>query len=166
MKFLRQVLSLALCAPAFALVSQAQQAVSEVAQIERAAAAYAASHFVSGDVAFDPAPNKEEGPVIPRSAEEGKQLALALRATHVGNRERFYSCAKELPSTCRVTGADVVVSMNRPDIKGDEAFVIVRTYQPTTVPKRPVVRIETRLRLEKRAGVWVVTGPVGGGSTT
>jgi hypothetical protein len=142
------------------------QRPSDVAQIERAAAAYSASHFISGDVAFDPRPNSDVGVIAPRTSDEAKALAGALRAKHVGDKSQFYSCTGSSPRSCRVAGVDVVVSMNRPEVDGNTAFVIVRTYRPTQSTKAPVVREETRLRLEKQNDTWVVTGPVGGGSIT
>ena len=149
-----------------AATASSQQS-SDAAQIETAAAVYSASHLLQGTVAFDPAPTTlQEGARQTRGDAEGKALAAALRAKRVGNKDQFYSCAETSPSSCRVTGADVVVTMNRPEVHGDTAFIMIQTLRPTASARMPVERQETRLRLERRKGVWVVIGPVGGGSIT
>jgi hypothetical protein len=164
MKGIQQLLRLALFSGVFSTTLAAQQAASDTAQIEKATATYSASHFLSGDIAFDPTRNEEVNPSV-RSSAEAAQLSVALRAKHVGNTSQFYSCSGEMPSTCRINGADVVVSMNRPEINGDTAFVIIRTLRPTTSARSPVVRQEIRLRLERRSGTWVVTDRLGGSIT-
>jgi hypothetical protein len=143
------------------------QQPSDVAQIERAVATYTASHFVKGAIAFDPAPNMLPTEILPqRNADEVQALANALGATRVGDRSQFFSCASKEPSTCKVSGADVVVSIGRPEVTGDTAFVFVRTVRPTTSTRRPVFRRDMRMRLERRGGAWAVIGEVGGGSIT
>jgi hypothetical protein len=149
----------------FMATTLSAQQSSDVVQVETAAAAYSASHLLTGTVAFVPEPTPR-GTAPGRSAIEATTLAAALRAKHLGGREQFVSCATISPSSCRVRGADVIVSMNRPEIHGDSAFIIIRTDRATGSARAPVVREETRLRLERCNGVWRVTGPVGGGSIT
>lgn len=165
MKTIR-LITFAVLSTLVAITVSAQQ-LSEVAQIERAVATYTASHFLKGTIAFDPAPKMLHAEVLPqRNADEVQALTTAFGATRVGDRSQFFSCASTKPSSCRVRGADVVVSMSRPEVSGGTAFVFVRTLRPTRSTRRPVVRQDTRLRLEKRGSAWVVIGPVGGGSIT
>lgn len=131
---------------------------SDVAKIERVAAAYSAAHFLEGAIAFDPTPTVRPHGSSQRSPDEARILATAFRATRVGDRNRYYACAGNSPSSCRVSGADVVVSMTRPEISGDTAFIVVRTLRPTRSSRSPVVREEIRLRVQKRNGAWLVTG--------
>lgn len=148
------------------------QQPTDVMQIESAAAVYAAAHIVkSSNFVFDATPTggpsvRGSSHVPTRTASDAASLARALRATRLGNKADFYTCADRRPSTCAIKGADMIVSLSRPTVSGDTAFVVVTKLRSTGLPRVPVARNEERIQLMKRNGSWVADGVAAGGGVS
>lgn len=137
---------------------------SQVPLVENSMAVYARAHMLHGKVAFDPRSTFEKGTASPRRTAEVTALASSLGADIVADQSRHLACQPRPRSFCRIVGADMIVSMNRPAISGDTAYVFIRILTPTIFPRMPISDRVERMLLEKRNGSWVVIGPVGGGS--
>ena len=140
----------------------ASQEPSDAAQVERAAAVYAAANLSAGRVAFDPTPTGALSAETSRSSSDIAELAKLLKATTVAEQQSIITCTDRNPSSCKMNGADVLVRIGRPNFVGDTAFVIVRTYRPTHSMRTPIVRADISLRAERRDSGWVVTAKLPG----
>lgn len=138
---------------------------SSVPQIEAAAAVYARSHYASGKVVFDPRPAYLKGSTPSRTPQEIHKLGLLLGATSIADESEYLACSSA-PKVCRMKGAHVIISINRPEVVGDTAYVLVRILGPGPSAKWPLTRREDRLLVVKRDGSWRFVKLVGGGSIT
>jgi hypothetical protein len=149
-----------------ALRATAQES-TDVMQVERAAAEYAAFHFLNGEtIALDTSAATMGSLGPSRAARQVAALANALRASRVGPGSQFFHCADSSPKGCRLSGADVLVKIGKPEISADTAFIMLTTWSPSGLSRVPVSRRERRLRATKQSGVWIVTGEIAGGSIT
>lgn len=136
---------------------------SSVRQIEAAAAVYARSHYSTGKVVFDPRPAYLEGTVPSRTPHEIESLARLLGAASVADESEYLACSGS-PKRCRIKGADAIISINRPEIVGDTAYIIVRVLVPFRSPYRPITSREDRLLIVNAGGSWKFVEVAPGGS--
>jgi hypothetical protein len=136
---------------------------SSTREIEKAAALYARSHYSSGRVVFDPRSAYLKGTNPSRTPQEINSLAQQLGATSVADQSKYLVCSGA-PKVCRIRGADRIISINRPEVAGDTAYVIVRVLEPTTFASHPINRREDRLLIVDAGGSWKFVKLVGGGS--
>jgi hypothetical protein len=116
-------------------------------------------------VVFDPRPAYYKDTAPSRTAQEITALAQMLGATSVADQGKYLVCSGP-PKMCRIAGADAIIYMNRPQVFGDTAYVIVGILKPTAFPKRPILRREDRLLIVHADGSWKFVKLVGGGSIT
>ncbi len=136
---------------------------SPVSSIEGTAATYVATNLVKGvaTIAFDPAPPPTDAVGLARSQTEIAAIVAALGATKVGPKGSFYGCSTSSPRSCRITGADAVVTLSRPAVSGETAAIRVKIVRNTQSARQPVVHSSTTLLLEKRGSAWIVTSRTG-----
>lgn len=154
-------LSLAMVLVAFPTCSIAQG--SPVREIEKAAAVYARSQYSTGTVVFDPRPVYLKGTMPSRTPQEIDSLSRLLGATSIADESKYLVCSGA-PKLCRIRGADAIISINRPEVVGDTAYVIVRVLQRTTFATRPITSREDHLLIVKAGEAWKFVKLVGGGS--
>ena len=138
---------------------------SSVREIEMAAAGYARSLHLAGKIVFDPRPDYQRGRKPPRTREEISSLAQQLGATSIADQSQYLVCSSA-PKICRMRGADAIISINRPEVVGDTAYVIIRRLQPSPLGRTPITRREDRLLIVNAGGSWRFVKLVGGGSIT
>lgn len=158
---LSTAVSVAVLIAAFSHSLAAQR--SPVPQIEAAAAVYARSRYSSGKVVFDPRPAYMKGTAPSRTPQEIHKLGQLLGATSVADESEYLACSGA-PKVCRMKGADAIISINRPEVVGDTAYVVVRVLGPGPSVKRPITRREDRLLVVKSNGSWSFVKLAGGGS--
>lgn len=139
-------------------VSTAAETQTDISGIERAAAVYAATHFLKGShqIALDPIPQLGMTAEAPRTQPEVTAIASALGATRVGPKTEFLSCPVQSPPRCTMRGADAVVILSRPIVEGDTASIGVVVHLKTDIAESPVFRRATTLILAKHGNSWVV----------
>lgn len=138
---------------------------SPVQQIEMAAAGYARSLYLSGTVVFDPRPAYEKGTAPSRTPAEISALAKAIGATKTADQAEYLVCSGT-PRRCIIKGADAIVYIDRPEVIGDTAYVIVGRLQPFGSPRMPISGREDRLLFVKTGAAWKFVKLVGGGRIT
>lgn len=124
--------------------------------IEAAAASFMLPERDHGVVALEATPLRVQGSEPPRTAEEVTALVADIRADRVGEARDFIVCSRQDPSTCRLTGADVFVSVGIPEIASGEAVVEVRTVRRFNSSRIPLTRRQSRLKLVRTNGIWKV----------
>jgi hypothetical protein len=168
---MRSRLIVAVAVLAMSRPSFGQQA-SDIASIEAAAAGYAMTHFAKGAMALDTTniylrPSGQSGPG--RSRAELAQLSQVLKGAKVGALSDFRVCSHPgNANACELHGADAVLSMSRPTIKGDNAVVMVQVFTANRTSNGQWFsgsRTE-RVQLVKQGAQWIVTGVLGGGSVS
>jgi hypothetical protein len=159
LKTLSVLLSVVFVSSPVSLVAQR----SPVADIEKAAATYVRSLHLMGKVVFDPRPAYDRGAVLPRSSEEIASLAQLSGSNITADQGAYIACSG-IPKRCRMSGANAIVSVNRPEVIGDTAYVVVRILEPTLAASHPINRREDRLLILNHGGSWKFEKVVGGGS--
>ena len=132
------------------------QTPADVIATERATAVYTASHYATGRVLFDTTGFSSLGGAAlgGRSALENAALASLAHASTVGRRLDYRACTSGANAECDVPGFDVVLSISRPLVQGDTAFVDVKRFFHAGRPQMSSATY--RLRLVKRNSAWVV----------
>lgn len=148
--------SLLLVSVVFANRVVGAQAPADVIATERATAVYAASHFATGRVLFDTTTfSAVSNPSLgARSALENAALASLAHAAVIGRRVDYRSCSSPGNAECDVPGFDVVLSISRPTVQGDTAFIDVKRFFHAQRPQMSSAIY--RLRLVKHSSAWVV----------
>jgi hypothetical protein len=155
---MRAVLIGLLCAGAGYLPAQQ---TNSVASIERAAAAYAAAHYVTDSVVFDTVALKVPHTSVSagRTRDEIVALGNTLHATRLGSGKESVRCTAPEINDCRLSNANAIVSLSRPLVVGDTAYVTVQTIRDG-YQKRNLFRRTDRLMLVKQPAGWLVVKSV------
>lgn len=136
---------------------------SPVREIEKAAAVYVRSLHLAGTVVFDPRPAYLKGTMPSRTPQEIDSLAQLLGATSIADQSKYLVCSGP-PKLCRIRGADAIISINRPEVVGDTAYVMVSVLKPAPFANRPITYREDRLLIVKAGGSWKFVEVAVGGS--
>ena len=129
----------------------------------RPAAVYVRSLHLAGTIVFDPRPAYLKGTMPSRTPQEIDSLALLLGATSIADQSKYLVCSGP-PKLCRIRGADAIISVNRPEVVEDTAYVMVSVLKPTPFSNRPITRREDRLLIVKAGGSWKFVEVAVGGS--
>lgn len=160
---MKWILIALIVSPTGALLAQQR---SDPGLVAVAAAKFSLARFPDKVVGFDVTPVEGRGAQASWSPEEVRIVATMIRAKKTGPTRDFFSCASlAVPSSCRVTGADLVISFSYPEISDGEAFINLRILAPTGLARVPVVRSDTRLHLVRETGGWIVKRIVGRSTT-